>query len=176
MFLKIVWQLRLLFCSESNIFIKNNQYFNCFISIVDKSDSNSSVPCSETIKFKTCFKMFRFNTPFLKPFVLQRVWALRIAGQSALCGSPAYYITNIRLRIGVAQTLCRHDTTFVRQNAEFTETSIAVNHSVNDFVGHWVDQSINVSVEHSAIHSVNHWGGHWINRSVSHSAIHTGSY
>ena len=50
--------------SARAMFLQNRQYVVCFISIVDKSDSNSSLPCPETFKPKT----------FLKPYVLTGFW------------------------------------------------------------------------------------------------------
>ena len=51
-------------------------------------------------------------------------------------GGLAYHITSTRLRIGLAQTLRRLHIAFVRLRAELTETSIAVNHSMNESVKH----------------------------------------
>ena len=45
-------------------------------------------------------------------------------------------ITSARLRIGLAQTLRRLHIAFVRLRAELTETSIAVNHSMNNSMKH----------------------------------------
>ena len=51
-------------------------------------------------------------------------------------GDRPTIITSARLRIGLAQTLRRLHIAFVRLRAELTETSIAVNHSMNNSVKH----------------------------------------
>ena len=51
-------------------------------------------------------------------------------------GAGPITISSIRLHIDLVQTLRRPHIAFVRPCAELTETSIAVNHSMNDSVKH----------------------------------------
>ena len=122
-----------------------------FISIFDKSDSNSSLPCPETFKPNTFLKLcalMGFWHPILKTFVLQRFWAptyCRTTG--AMRGPGPTATTTTRLHIDLVQTLRRPHIAFVRLCAELTETSIPVNHSMNNSVKHWVNHSVNLSVK-----------------------------
>ena len=84
--------------------------------------------------------------------------------------------TTTRLHIHLVQTIRRPHIAFVRLRAELTETSIAVNHSMNESV-----EPVNLSVKHSGSHSVNlsvrhfvdHSVNHSVDLSVDHSALHS---
>ena len=104
--------------------------------IFDKSDSNSSLPCPETFKPKT----------FLKPSVLKGFWHppsrnhlfYNVIEFLLLQDHRRYEVarptatTTTRLHIDLVHTLRRPNIAFVRRRAELTETSIAVNHSINN--------------------------------------------
>ena len=89
--------------------------------------------------------------------------------------------TATRLHIHLVQTLRRPHIAFVRPRAELTETSIAVNHSMNDSVEHCVNHSVELSIKHSVNHSVklsvrrfvDHSVNHSIDLSINHSALHS---
>ena len=75
--------------------------------------------------------------PLLKTFCFTRfLTSSPIAGPPALCGAGPITTTITKLHIDVEQTLRRPRIAFVRLRAELTETSIAVNHSMNDSVEH----------------------------------------
>ena len=97
--------------SARAMFLQNQQYFKSFISMFDKSDSNSSLPCPETFKHKT----------FLKPCVLTGFWhppsrnrlfynvfaILLLQVHRCYVGARPIIITSIGLRIDFVQTLRR---------------------------------------------------------------------
>ena len=96
-------------------------------------------------------------------------------------GARLIATTTTRLHIHLVQTLRTPHIACVRPRAELTETSIAVNQSMNDSVEHSVNHPINLSIKHSGTHSsnlsvrhfVDHSVNHSVDLSVDHSALHS---
>ena len=74
------------------------------------------------------------SPPFSKPFVLQRFEFLLLQDHRRYEGARLTATTTTKLHIHLVQTLREPHIAFVRPRAELTETSIAVNHSMNDSV------------------------------------------
>ena len=111
-------------CKIVNLFV-------CFISIFDKSDSDSSLLCPETFKPKT----------FLKPAVLIGFWQppsrnhlfhtvfvpILLQDHRRYEGARPTATTTTRFHIDLVQTLHRPHIAFVRLRAELAETLLAMN-------------------------------------------------
>ena len=82
-----------------------------------------------------CVKWF-MATPFSKPFVLTSFEFLLLQDHRRYEGARLTATTTTRLHIHLVQTLRKPHIALVRPRAELTETSIAVNHSMNDSVEH----------------------------------------
>ena len=76
------------------------------------------------------------TTPSQNPVFYNIVEPLLLQDHRRYEGAQPNTITNTRIHIDLAQTLRKPHIAFVRPRAELTETSIAVNHSMNNSVKH----------------------------------------
>ena len=97
------------------------------------------------------------------------------------CGYVFYFCKNLggawilmcsctKSRCKPPRVMRRPPIAFVTLREELTETSMPVNHSMNNTVMDSVNQSVELSVQHSVDHSVNPSVRRFVNHSVNHSA------